>query len=60
MTPKTETCEYCGYSFWQTHPQTGQELFRDYNGHTLCASHYSEAKYPETYTRTPPIQEWLQ
>jgi len=54
-----QTCDYCGHTGENTDPQTGLEMFREYEGHTLCVSHYSEAKQPETYTETPPIQEWL-
>jgi len=52
-------CAYCGKTGEKTDPQTGLQMFREYDGHTLCSSHHSEAKYPEHYTETPAIQEWL-
>jgi len=53
------TCDYCGISCERKNPRTGTKMFKKYDGHMLCSTHYSEARFPDTYIGEPAIQEWL-
>jgi len=52
------TCEYCGKTGTR-YDRFGQEVYKFYENHMLCINHYSQAKWPETYTETPEILDWL-
>jgi len=42
-------CEICNRTM-PIEDKFGQEIMREYEGTMLCIDHYSQAKWPDTYT----------
>jgi hypothetical protein len=49
MNVERETCEICSRTL-PVEDKHGQKIMREFVGTTLCIDHYSQAKWPDTYT----------